>query len=103
MSAFGTKRTSNCRPAMSAFGGKADAPLRRPNKSGRPMLWSRRYFALTGCPRIGDCSVPARTVPLLLKGRGARTVGHTPILVDVFGGVEFDCLVAFLGKECLPF
>jgi hypothetical protein len=24
MSAFGTKRTSNYRPAMSAFGGKAD-------------------------------------------------------------------------------
>ena len=24
MSAFGKKRTSNCRPAMSAFGGKAD-------------------------------------------------------------------------------
>jgi hypothetical protein len=24
MSAFGTKRTSDCRPAMSAFGGKAD-------------------------------------------------------------------------------
>jgi hypothetical protein len=24
MSAFGTKRTSSCRPAMSAFGGKAD-------------------------------------------------------------------------------
>jgi hypothetical protein len=24
MSAFGTKRTSECRPAMSAFGGKAD-------------------------------------------------------------------------------
>jgi hypothetical protein len=27
MSAFGTKRTSNCRPAMSAFGGKADIRL----------------------------------------------------------------------------
>jgi hypothetical protein len=24
MSAYGTKQTSNCRPAMSAFGGKAD-------------------------------------------------------------------------------
>jgi hypothetical protein len=24
MSAYGTKRASNCRPAMSAFGGKAD-------------------------------------------------------------------------------
>jgi hypothetical protein len=24
MSAYGTKRTSNCHPAMSAFGGKAD-------------------------------------------------------------------------------
>jgi hypothetical protein len=52
--------------------------------------------------KIGDCSVPTRTIPLVLKGRDARAVGHTAIVVDVFGGLEFDCLVAFLGKECLP-
>jgi hypothetical protein len=28
MSAFGTKRTSDCRPAMSAFGGKADIDVK---------------------------------------------------------------------------
>jgi hypothetical protein len=31
MSAFGTKRTSNCNPAMSAFGGKADITATKRN------------------------------------------------------------------------
>jgi hypothetical protein len=89
------------RPSMSAFGGKADAPYAATKKAPADVVVAS-VLALTGCLRIGDCSVPARTVPLLLKGRGARAIGHTPILADVFGGLEFDCLVAFLGKECLP-
>ena len=38
MSAYGTKRTSNCRSAMSAFGGKADIDRKRSVTGGNNQL-----------------------------------------------------------------
>jgi Bacterial sugar transferase len=46
------------RPSMSAFGGKADAPYAATKKAPADVVVAS-VLALTGCPRIGDCSVPA--------------------------------------------
>ena len=48
MSAFGTKRTSNCRPAMSTFGGKADIMKNENPVAGR-----------NSSPGVADYQVPS--------------------------------------------
>jgi hypothetical protein len=78
MSAFGTKRTSNCRAAMSAFGGKADigsAPFKGgPYRTAVPGCPSnkkpRRPREVAGAPGCWSCSC---VVGLANRGGGSST------------------------------
>src|SRR4029077_17187916 len=62
MSAFGTKRTSKRRPAMSAFGGKADIAFEYENVCfwHKADMSARTEFQAGGCGRIETDRSPMR-------------------------------------------